>query len=91
MFEIEGNIFDLDIGGTHKITTTRSTLCAAKDSTLAAMFSGRHKLSIHNGRVFLDRDGETFCCVIQFLRNGKIPLFDNKIRENAFYEELDYW
>lgn len=55
------NIIDLDIGGTHKITTTKSTLCMAKESTLAAMFSGRHKLSMHNGRVFIDRDGETFC------------------------------
>jgi len=46
---------------------------------------------MHNGRVFLDRDGETFGYVLQFLRNGKVPLFDNKIKENAFYEELDYW
>ena len=46
---------------------------------------------MHNGRVFLDRDGETFLSVLQFLRNKKIPLFDNKIKENAFYEELDYW
>ena len=73
------------------ITTTRSTLCSVKDSTLAAMFSGRHQLSIHNGRVFIDRDGETFCQVIQFLRNGRVPMFDNKLRETAFYEELDYW
>ena len=29
MFTAEENIIDLDIGGTHKITTTRSTLCAA--------------------------------------------------------------
>ena len=55
------NIIDIDIGGTHKITTTKTTLTSAKDSTLAAMFSGRHKLSMHNGRVFIDRDGETFC------------------------------
>jgi hypothetical protein len=81
----------LDIGGTHKVTTSRATLCTYKDSTLGAMFSGRHQLSIHNGRVFLDRDGETFCLVLQYLRNGKVPLFDNKIKENAFYEELDYW
>lgn len=46
---------------------------------------------MHNGRVFIDRDGEIFCQVIQYLRNGKIPMFDNKIKENAFYEELDYW
>lgn len=55
------------------------------------MFSGRHKLSFHNGRVFLDRDGEIFCSVIQFLRNGKLPIFDSKIKEISFYEELDYW
>ena len=61
MYQSLESIIDLDIGGTHKITTTKSTLCSAKDSTLAAMFSGRHKLSIHNGRVFLDRDGDTFC------------------------------
>lgn len=28
MYQPEGNIIDLDIGGTHKITTTRATLCA---------------------------------------------------------------
>ena len=91
MYSPESNIIDLDIGGTHKITTSKSTLCMAQDSTLAAMFSGRHRLSIHNGRVFIDRDGEVFCQVINYLRNGKTPLFDNKIKENAFYEELDYW
>lgn len=61
MYQPEGSIIDLDIGGTHKITTTRSTLTSRSDSTLAAMFSGRHQLSTHNGRVFIDRDGETFC------------------------------
>lgn len=91
MFVPESNILDLDVGGTHKITTTIQTLCQFKESTLAAMFSGRHKLSMHNGRVFIDRDGETFCSVISYLRNGKIPLFDNKIKENAFFEELDFW
>lgn len=55
------------------------------------MFSGRHKLSMHNGRVFLDRDGETFCALLTYLRNGKLPLFESKFKENAFYEELDYW
>ena len=91
LFEQSENIIDLDIGGTHKITTTRSTLCMAKDSTLAAMFSGRHNLSIHNGRVFIDRDGETFCLIITYLRSGKLPIFESKIKENTFYEELDYW
>lgn len=32
------DIIDLDIGGTHHITTTRSTLCKFRNSVLAAMF-----------------------------------------------------
>lgn len=55
------------------------------------MFSGRNKISTHNGRVFIDRDGETFCVIINFLRTGKIPLFESKTKETAFYDELDYW
>lgn len=61
MYSPPESIIDLDIGGTHKITTTKTTLCASPNSTLAAMFSGRHQIPTHNGRVFIDRDGETFC------------------------------
>ena len=57
------------------ITTTRNTLVSVKDSSLAAMFSGRHKLTRHNGRVFIDRDGEAFTSLLSFLRTGKVPLF----------------
>lgn len=81
MYSLPENIIDLDIGGTHKITTTKTTLCTAPDSTLAAMFSGRHKLNMHNGRVFIDRDGDIFCLVINFLRTGKVPLFESKAKE----------
>mmetsp|Transcript_5752 Transcript_5752/g.4369 ORF Transcript_5752/g.4369 Transcript_5752/m.4369 type:complete len:87 (+) Transcript_5752:1089-1349(+) len=55
------------------------------------MFSGRHKLSIHNGRVFIDRDGDAFCSMLSFLRTGKIPLFESKQKEVGFYDELDFW
>ena len=41
------DIIDLNIGGTHLVTTTRNTLTSIKDSSLAAMFSGRHKLTVH--------------------------------------------
>ena len=69
------DIVDLNIGGTHLLTTTKSTLTSVKDSSLAAMFSGRHKLTMHNGRVFIDRDGDAFTCLISFLRTGRVPLF----------------
>ena len=55
------------------------------------MFSGRHKLTKHNGRIFIDRDGDVFCMIINYLRTGKVPLFESKYKEIAFYEELDFW
>lgn len=75
MFEEPTDIIDLNIGGTHLITTSRSTLCQVKDSSLAAMFSGRHKLTKHKDRVFIDRDGDAFCAMLSFLRTGKVPIF----------------
>ncbi len=78
MFEEPSEIIDLNIGGTHLITTARSTLTQVKDSSLAAMFSGRHRLSKHNDRVFIDRDGDAFCAMLSFLRTGKVPMFQSQ-------------
>ena len=75
MFEEPSDIIDLNIGGTHLITTSKSTLMQVKDSSLAAMFSGRHRLSMHKDRVFIDRDGDSFCAMLSFLRTGKVPMF----------------
>eukprot|EP01022_Parablepharisma_sp_SALTPOND_P008440 TRINITY_DN136022_c0_g1_i1.p1 TRINITY_DN136022_c0_g1~~TRINITY_DN136022_c0_g1_i1.p1 ORF type:complete len:554 (-),score=28.75 TRINITY_DN136022_c0_g1_i1:158-1819(-) len=84
-------IFQINIGGTHKITASKKTLCKFPESMLGAMFSGRHKLRTHKGKVFIDRDGEAFCMMISYLRNCRIPAFVNRAQENLFYEELDYW
>ena len=75
LYEEPSEIIDLNIGGTHLNTTSRSTLCSVKDSSLAAMFSGRHRLSKHKDRVFIDRDGDAFCAMLSFLRTGKVPMF----------------
>ena len=75
LYEEPSEIIDLNIGGTHLLTTSRSTLCSVKDSSLAAMFSGRHRLSKHKDRVFIDRDGDAFCAMLSFLRTGKVPMF----------------
>lgn len=91
MLDKNDEIIDLNIGGTHKITTSRKTLTSVKDSSLAAMFSGRFPLTKHNGRVFIDRDGEAFCNLLSFLRTGRVPILGNQTQEHAFYDELDYW
>jgi hypothetical protein len=72
------DVIDLNIGGTHNVTTTRNTLTQIKDSSLAAMFSGRHNITKHNGRYFIDRDGEAFANMLSFLRSGKVPIFLNQ-------------
>lgn len=55
------------------------------------MFSGRHRLSMHKDRVFIDRDGDAFTAMLSFLRTGKVPMFQAQAQEHAFYDELDYW
>jgi len=77
MLSMQDDIIDLNIGGTHKITTSRKTLTSVKDSSLAAMFSGRYPLTKHNGRVFIDRDGDAFCTMLSFLRTGRVPMFNS--------------
>jgi hypothetical protein len=55
------------------------------------MFSGRHDIPKHNGRLFIDRQGEAFINMINYLRNGKYPVFRDKNEEINFFEELNFW
>ena len=91
MKEDATDIIDLEIGGTHQITTTKATLTKYKGSVLAAMFSGKHELVKHKDRVFIDWDGAIFTHIIYYLRTGKMPLFENQIEEQAFWDEMHYY
>jgi hypothetical protein len=80
-------IVKLDIGGTF-YTTTRSTLCKYTDSMLAAMFSGNFPVCEFEGRAFIDRDGELFKYILQFLRTNSIEEEFNPdllLQEAQFY------
>lgn len=55
------------------------------------MFSGRHEIPKHNGRLFIDRQGDAFVNMINYLRNGKYPVFRDKNEEINFFEELTFW
>jgi hypothetical protein len=86
------DIIELDIGGTHRVTTTRNTLCKYKYSGLAAMFSGRHAMQYNKDQVcFMDRDGDPFCKLISFLRTSQLPVITDKKQEHLFREEMIYW
>ena len=87
----EEDIIDLNIGGTHMLTTTKNTLCKYPSSTLALLFSGNHSLQKYKGRYFIDRDGDTFLKLIDFLRNDALPNFETDEEKIHFFEELEYW
>ena len=87
----EKDILDLNIGGTQLITTTKNTLCKYPNSALALLFSGNHTIKKINGRFFIDRDGNTFVKLLEFLRNDTLPNFENDEQKQNFFEELEYW
>ena len=87
----EGDILELNIGGTHQITTTRGTLIKYKNSALAVFFSGLHPLPMIGDKIFIDREGEQFINLVNFLRTGKFPIVKDKEEENKFKDELDFW
>lgn len=89
-------IFHLNIGGTHKILTTKATLCKVEGSALAEMIlynlpMAGVKKKEGSKTVLIDRNGSIFCLMLSYLRNGKIPLILDKKMEEAFYKELEYW
>ncbi|WVZ55526.1 hypothetical protein U9M48_006174 [Paspalum notatum var. saurae] len=85
----------LNIGG-RKYTTTVETLTQREpDSMLGAMFSGRHTLPHQRatGMVFVDRDGKHFRHVLNWLRDGAIPVlseseYQQLLREAEYYQLL---
>ena len=87
----DDEIIDLNIGGTKKISTNKRNLIKFPNSALAKMFSGRHILPKINDRIFIDRDGKTFLLLLSYLRNDKLPNFEDEKTKENFFEELDYW
>ena len=64
---------ELNVGGTN-FQTARTTLCQQSDSFLAGLVSGRHSVDRDkSGRIFIDRDGEQFRSIVNFLRNPAKP------------------
>ena len=93
-FAPANRLISLDVGGTHRITTNLDLLIEVKGSLLAKMFSGRHDVPKNEkGNVFLDRDGETFLTLINYLRNYRraLPKLDSIKQETLFLKELDFW
>lgn len=88
---LENEIIDLNISGIKEISTTRNTLRKYKNSVLSILFSGKIKLPSFKGKIFIDREPQPFINLINFLRTGKFPIFENFQEEKLFFDELNFW
>lgn len=82
--KVDSEIVNLNIGGTHHISTDMRVLQLCPESNLAKIFSGMHELKKIDDEVFLDRDGVAFETLINYLRNDRkvFPEFVDKNSEN---------
>ncbi len=85
---IMADLVELNVGG-KLFTTTRSTLERHEGSFFEAMLSDRWETTMDSeGRYFIDRNGETFTHVLDYLRTDEIPA---GISRKMFYKELQYF
>jgi len=86
-----GDVVTLNVGGV-LYTTTLGTLCAEPGSMLAAMFSGRHTIvTDKDGNPFLDRDGQSFKHILNYLRTGIVPANLSMYEQDMLQQDADYY
>ncbi|XP_021743527.1 FH protein interacting protein FIP2-like isoform X1 [Chenopodium quinoa] len=89
------SVVRLNIGGKKFCTTVDTLTQREPDSMLAAMFSGRYTVcqDSDKGYIFVDRDGEHFRHILNWLRDGMIPNLKDSdyaelLREAEYYQLL---
>jgi len=71
---MSSEVVSLNVGGI-KYSTTRGTLCKYPESMLGTIFSGNKDYIVDkDGCYFIDRDGEIFRYVLQYLRTDEWSL-----------------
>ena len=69
---MSSSIVKLNVGG-RKFYTTKSTLCTAGQNFFSALLSGRFNSEIDpNGFTVIDRNGDLFAPLLDFLRTGNL-------------------
>ncbi|VEL37733.1 unnamed protein product [Protopolystoma xenopodis] len=86
------NIVELNVGGTH-YTTTQETIRSRPNSRLGQLMQeGFYPLRDGNNRLFIDRDGQLFRYILDFLRTGQVSLplgfreLDRLRREASYFQ-----
>ena len=84
-------IVRLNVGGVYYMTT-KSTLCQFPESMLGAMFNGSMTNTVDDaGCYFIDRDGELFRYVLNFLRSSQLALADDFKQIDQLAAEADFF
>jgi hypothetical protein len=93
MTNLTGEVIPLNVGGTHHLMTELDVLTRCPGSLLASYFCGASEIKKINDEYFLDRDGNTFLHMINYLRNSRevFPDFQDRNDEIHFFEELKFW
>lgn len=82
---------ELNVGG-KLFDTTVATLTRLPNNLLEMMFTGRSPVPKDaNGRFFIDRDGETFAHVLNFLRTRTLAFGDEFRDLDALMREAEYY
>ena len=85
------DIIKLNVGGVVYLTT-RVTLCKFPDSMLGAMFNGSMSTTQdENGCHFIDRDGDLFKYVLNYLRSSRLSLPNDFKDLDQLGDEADFY
>ncbi|XP_011676650.1 BTB/POZ domain-containing protein KCTD12-like [Strongylocentrotus purpuratus] len=87
-------VLELNVGG-QAYTTALSTLTKDRDSLLAEIFTGRSESDLAHrdsrGRYFIDRDGQLFRYILDYLRTHKLLLPEDFSETSRLYEEARFY
>jgi hypothetical protein len=87
---ISNGIIKLNIGGC-KYETTKETLCCKGENYFSALLGGRIPTTHdENGYIFIDRDGQYFQPLLEWLRTGDLSIPPG-MSVNSVLREADYY
>jgi len=86
-----GSLVGVNVGG-QVFATTLETLTKERGSMLEILFSGQYDVDRDTaGNVFIDRDGQRFRHVLNYLRSGTIHLGSDPSALREILEEAEYY
>jgi len=85
------DVVHVNVGGTEFVTTAQ-TLTANPGSMLGRMFSGDHPiLRDQDSSFIIDRDGRHFHHILNYLRDGSVPIGLSRVERIELLREVDFF